>query len=546
MDTNHRIPVSRDNTNIEPRPPSNTTDDRCVELPDRKGKYTKAEMELFLANYPEAFADFYGTPSRAPCVYKTGPVWPAPPPHPGGWGTRREMRPVYDDHPIASVWDELLEATAKYLDASSIPFSAIAGFGMANKGEAGVLPCCYEHRCLTKEDQLRGGEEDKPIIEYRYQFSSTPSLNMAPLAEPDDGGTASLYFRLDSDSDDVFLLTAAHVVCPPSSMPADKIPSQVQATTDQIQPDSDANKVISLDVGTYSAVSQAISCAIDNSEEELKRRENEVEELREVVAGAGDSERKDAKMLYYAREDAGMLQQIINLLWELNSQIIEFDYSNVQNRVIGTVIHADPIGPGPTGVTLDWAAIKIDHSKFNWSNFGGNRVYIGEQIQLYDWYQLMHPNHHDGSEGYHYPVDGLLEVNGVVPEHELHRPNALNTHNERGMPVVKNGRATCTTFGWVNGLKTLARHHIKDTFFDSRELTIIPYSYDRGAFSGPGDSGSAVFDKRGRVVGMITSATKGVNEYIDLTYATPFHELDSRIKEVFPRSSLYPAVNGYY
>jgi hypothetical protein len=49
--------------------------------------------------YPAAFTDFHGTPSGAPCVYKTGSTWPKPKDGQEAQPYTREMRPVHN-HPI--------------------------------------------------------------------------------------------------------------------------------------------------------------------------------------------------------------------------------------------------------------------------------------------------------------------------------------------------------------------------------------------------------------------------------------------------------------
>ncbi|KAH6902434.1 hypothetical protein BKA70DRAFT_1520761 [Coprinopsis sp. MPI-PUGE-AT-0042] len=531
--------------------PTETSRNQIAKESSQSGPYTNAEVSEIVANYREAFDDFYGTPSRAPCIYKTGHVWP------GSWEQLREMRPV--PWPLT-------------LDASSVPFSAIAGFGMANDGEAkafcplviniGVLPrridfekaknvarhvknvilcnagfghvdvAIREWRTIPlcggrrKLDFLDPYGDD--IAQFRHRFSSTPSLAIAPLTSPDAEGTTSLYFRLNSDSDDVFLLTAAHIVF----------------AADQPSQDLGTHKVVNLGVKAFSKASEDISRFIRIFEQLAEENKNRSEELKHKIE-AGDSSETLARRLHHSAQETKKNYRQAALLRELDSDITENDCSNVQNRVIGDVLHADPIAPGPSGGILDWAAVKLDRDKFEWSNFGGNKVYIGEERAIHEHFRSMNPNLSD-IEGHHYPVDGLLEVTGAVPEQELSCPTSLNAHNDRGMPVFKSGTGTGTTFGWVNGLKTLVRYRIKDTFFDSRELTVIPYTNDDQSFSGPGDSGSAVLDRKGRVVGMITSGTEGVRTKVDLTYATPFHELESRIKEVFPESSLYPAVDGYY
>jgi len=52
--------------------------------------------------YPAAYKDFFGTPSGAPCIYKSGPAWPEPK-GPQAQRYISEARPVYG-HPIAGDW----------------------------------------------------------------------------------------------------------------------------------------------------------------------------------------------------------------------------------------------------------------------------------------------------------------------------------------------------------------------------------------------------------------------------------------------------------
>lgn len=129
-----------------------------------------------------------------------------------------------------------------------------------------------------------------------------------------------------------------------------------------------------------------------------------------------------------------------------------------------------------------------------------------------------------------YPKGGLLQVTGVVPKTDV----------GVDMPVLKNGIASGTTFGRVNGLKTLARRSTGNKKFDALELTILadPSAGNR-AFSGKGDSGAVIVDGLGRAVGLVTGGSSALNGRIDFTFATPFYEVECRIKEVFPDYVLY-------
>jgi hypothetical protein len=147
--------------------------------------------------------------------------------------------------------------------------------------------------------------------------------------------------------------------------------------------------------------------------------------------------------------------------------------------------------------------------------------------------------------GYEYPQDGLLQISGYVPESEMLNPTQRGPDGEPRMPVIKNGRTTGTTVGWLNGLKTLTRHYqiegVKKEF-KTMETTIVPYGGRwRDAFSAGGDSGAAILDRDGRFVALLTGAG-GMNGETDITFATPAYELLPRIKELVPGADLLPAV----
>jgi len=153
----------------------------------------------------------------------------------------------------------------------------------------------------------------------------------------------------------------------------------------------------------------------------------------------------------------------------------------------------------------------------------------------------MFPNYEDQAD-YKVPGDDLLQVTGVVPLDEIHRPQQLNEHGYKFLPVVKNGMTTATTIGCVNSFESLVCDYSPyEMSHESIELVIVPYG-SRDAFSAKGDSGAAVLARDGRIVGIITCGG-GLTNATDATYCTPFCKLEPRIKEVFSGSYLYPIVN---
>lgn len=119
-------------------------------------------------------------------------------------------------------------------------------------------------------------------------------------------------------------------------------------------------------------------------------------------------------------------------------------------------------------------------------------------------------------------------------------PKQLNEKGEPAMAVVKNGRTTGTTFGWLNGLESHVRYYhlnnnsnVPTLKFKTNETTIVPYAREHGAFSARGDSGSAILDRNGRVVALLTGGG-GLTDVTDITFATCWYQLLPLINETLP------------
>ncbi|KAI2631872.1 hypothetical protein GGR54DRAFT_634643 [Hypoxylon sp. NC1633] len=102
--------------------------------------------------------------------------------------------------------------------------------------------------------------------------------------------------------------------------------------------------------------------------------------------------------------------------------------------------------------------------------------------------------------------------------------------------VVKLGRATGTTMGWDTEIESYTRtvdeYSIKET---SEEMAVLPYGNANGPFSAPDDSGSILFDRKGRIFGMLSGGAGTTNE-INITYLTPCWYIEDYIKKYFPNS----------
>jgi hypothetical protein len=151
----------------------------------------------------------------------------------------------------------------------------------------------------------------------------------------------------------------------------------------------------------------------------------------------------------------------------------------------------------------------------------------------------MFAQDHD-SQDYHIPDDLLLQLQDYVREDEFHDPQNYDVHNAKTLLAVKNGCATGTTFGRVNGLESITReyrdHGLK---VDALEIVVLGYDTKTGKshqFSDHGDSGAMVIDRLGRLIGLITGGD-GTGK----TYITPYYKLKMQIEAVFEQVHLLPA-----
>ena len=147
----------------------------------------------------------------------------------------------------------------------------------------------------------------------------------------------------------------------------------------------------------------------------------------------------------------------------------------------------------------------------------------------------MFPQPED-QEGYEYPDDGLLQAYGVVGNDEIRQPQTLDIHGEKALLVVKNGLATGTTLGRVNGLESFTRTYTEyGVEHTSIEIAILAYDRKHGPFSTKGDSGAIILDRAGRIVALLTGGA-GTADEVDITYGTPYWWLEEQIKTAIPGS----------
>lgn len=94
-------------------------------------------------------------------------------------------------------------------------------------------------------------------------------------------------------------------------------------------------------------------------------------------------------------------------------------------RVIGFVLHSEKVEVSvePHNFTKDWALIELYDEKIDWLSFRGDMVYLGGNLSVADFGNIMFPQPVDQAD-YQYPRDGLLQAYGVVQDDEIRNPRA--------------------------------------------------------------------------------------------------------------------------
>ncbi|KAG8893234.1 hypothetical protein FRB99_002117, partial [Tulasnella sp. 403] len=536
-------------------------------LDSNKGSVVSDSSRL-TDNYPAAYKDFFGLPSGAPCIYKSGPAWPE---RKGPQAQRyaREARPIYG-HPIADSWLKIGADIYKLLDSRNVKWTSIDPVAFANAGEK--TPFCpllmwigVRHETLLFDDAVAAARSIKdilsqagfpdievafresevthsvagpkllpfnpltdPIPEFRKPFTPTLGLSIAPLKTPHYEGTGALYFRLSKDNKRVAVLTAAHVARPP---PAHANTGMTRKKTSQPR-----EEIVALGTMGYQNATNAMMATIGGLARSVKVWNKVIARLGDFVEGepVATTEKRQEN-----QREVEKATKTIGHLNKLHDEVTK-RRTNPDKRIIGYVLYADPIVAfdQPSGYTRDWAFIELYNEKIDWKNFLGNKVYIGGNLSPSDFGKFMFPQPEDQAD-YEYPDDGLLQVFGVVKDNEIRQPQHLDANGEKVILVVKNGLATGTTIGRVNGLESYTRvypdYGIEKT---SIETAILPYDRQRGAFSAPGDSGAIILDRAGRIVALLTGGG-GTTDETDVTYGTPYWWLEEQIKKTFPGCYLY-------
>ncbi|KAF5346983.1 hypothetical protein D9758_010100 [Tetrapyrgos nigripes] len=535
-------------------------------------------------SYPGAYTDFYGIPSNPRCVFKTGNTWFVPR-GPEAQRILREARPVCD-HPMGEMWLDLGKHVYEFLDSLNVKWTSIdpvrfAPVRYTEKGEdqvsclhlwVGVMPgtlsledakaaakgckgildqagfpeieIAFRHSIITRSAGPRLLELNSSPINLHPDVSSlrspfTPILGVqiAPLKTPYYEGTGAVFIRENSESERVFLLTARHVVLPPS-----QYPNKPHSYTNSSQR---REEVIILGFKAYHNATKRLESTIVNQELSIEIHKRMLHSLQ--VAGEVEPHDQTTERDQY-KSAVATAEQTIKNVKKVQEEVTK-NWMTPTQRILGYILHAPPIGVnvGPNHFTQDWALVDIDRDKVNWSTFPGNQIYLGHEISPSDFVLKMHP-HSEGQSSFHpsfhHLARGVLQIKGIVKDDEIRKPKQLDVNGEKCLFVVKNGMGTGVTYGRATGMESFVREYNDyGTKKTSTELAVYSYSNKDGAFSASGDSGSIVVDGEGRIVGLLTGGS-GSTESTDATYLTPYWWIDEQIKKQFPHSFLYDIVDA--
>ncbi|KAG5634416.1 hypothetical protein H0H81_002073, partial [Sphagnurus paluster] len=365
-----------------------------------------------------------------------------------------------------------------------------------------------------------------PTVDVRGVLTPALGPSIAAQATPHVEGTGGLYLAEGGGSQKVLLVTARHVLFPPSEgFHVD------YARTNDSAPRRD---VFLLGTRAYDNLIESIKIAIRKQRIMVELDEQRIENLQKRLVSQGEDDVEEVtNRLQETQESLNEAIEAIEALQKFHDEV-KTDWRQVRKRVIGHVVRSPPItvGAGTEGFSEDYAIVELDSARFK-KAFKGNVIDLGTKIPLGDFMLMMHPRD-DATTRFIYPANRLLPLRGVISEDLMRNPDVLDEDGEASLFVVKNDNTTGVTIGRATGSFSYGREYFgNNTHRTSKEWAILPYD---------GKSGSIIVDGRGQIGGLLTGGA-GKTESLDITYATPFFWLFPRIKaNGFPNAHLDPEI----
>ena len=359
-----------------------------------------------------------------------------------------------------------------------------------------------------------------PTATARHPLTHALSLHISPEAMPDTEGTGGFFLTESRESNKLLLVTARHVVLPPTKV--DNVEIKCDSNN---QPRHD---VLLLGKEPYKSCLASINVEIGQHQTLIASWNQRLKDVEGKDHRGAHAERKAAPHAIAAAEEA------ITELTTFYADVAEH-WATPANRVLGHVTFSPPIrfgvGTRDQQYTEDYAIIEVDKDKIDKTEFEANVIDLGSKIRLEVFTEMMNPNP-DNTTYFEYPSDRLLRLKDTIPDSQMRRPTFLDKNGDPCLIVIKDGAKTGVTIGHANGIESLTRKDFHGGVGgDSWEWAIVAYSTKfTEPFSAPGDSGAVVVDGIGRIGGLITGGGRGVKDSLDVTYATPINFLLERIK----------------
>ncbi|KAI1324739.1 hypothetical protein F5Y16DRAFT_380250 [Xylariaceae sp. FL0255] len=332
-------------------------------------------------------------------------------------------------------------------------------------------------------------QELLPLLSY-------PGFPLTYLDENHSYGTLGQYLTL-GDTDDVYGLTCRHVVVHQDE-PTTKSCHQLTLTNNERQ-----QHVQATNVGVEGIIKKLKDCQafLDQTIQRLRDKQMKWEMVYQHEAADNKSKEftdEDEKTL--AVQDARIkhIQRVVDALKCISKK---------EERIIGHLVLHPPLEvksqPPGIGYLRDWALVKMDEAKY--PNGFKNQVYIPPYSPVFPMCSLeqagflqLVPQDEDKT------TVKNRSSEASISESERKQLKENDTYKQA---VAKKGATTDLTLGVRSSIEAVVREPGQDGKLDHTwKLLVLPW-HDSSHFTKPGDSGSAVFDTSGQVIGMVVGRT---------------------------------------
>ncbi|KAH8922374.1 hypothetical protein BT69DRAFT_244949 [Atractiella rhizophila] len=397
---------------------------------------------------------------------------------------------------------------------------------LEDHGVNGVVLEWYEASVKQLAGLMSVVDETDPTYSVRRALTAALGLPIAPKEKevqgkgrqkPDVQGSLGFYFHVNRDnkgqpSTEVMGVTCKHVLDSDSS-------------TDYLYTGQGApvRPIRVCGARRFDRVLTDSNKLVRDYHDEITRLTTEVERLKGEPA-----DKRNERALRRKQEQADKLSEDTGIV-EAWLRDVTTNFSAMDDRNIGHVHWAPKISIDEHNhYTRDIGTFRLNDAKFK-DAFQGNLVDLGSKWNPSELNAMFWPNPVCRS-GAKFASNRVHRISGFVDPKAMDNPNDIDENMVPVYIVGKDGNTTDFTIGRYAGLEA----YIRDKFGkQSREACI--YNFDRiiGSFASKGDSGSLVWTREGRMLGMLHSGeAKGFHNHV--TYATPAWWLIKQILVQYP------------